>query len=174
MNSVEVISEISNKDYREIVYFNVFRKNKWGFWLIVVATIVSLFTMMGRIMDIFEVSDFLFYTSIIFIGLWILLIVVTEFIVKQFINSDKIVLGKERITKINYEKITVESGDISVANFTWDTIYKAYEIKNYYLIYVNFQQAIIVAKRDLTEEQKSTVREILNTKLGKKYYIRCK
>ena len=149
-------------------------KNKWGFWLIVVATIVSLFTMMGRIMDIFEVSDFLFYTSIIFIGLWILLIVVTEFIVKQFINSDKIVLGKERITKINYEKITVESGDISFTNFTCDTIYKAYEIKNYYLIYVNFQQAIIVEKRDLTEEQKSTVREILNTKLGKKYYIRCK
>ncbi len=34
MNSVEVISEISNKDYREIAYFNVFRKNKWGFRLI--------------------------------------------------------------------------------------------------------------------------------------------
>jgi len=163
MNEEKVFikTKISKQDYKAVVYFNTFFKNKFLTVIVLSGLIIAVTNLLQRLMG-YNVNKVIFYMSISFLVVLIVCLVTVEFFIKNYINSDKISLEADMEITIDNEKILYETKNIkSTAELSLNKLYKAYETKKYFFIFINTQEAIIIKKEDTNTENINKLRDIL-------------
>ena len=142
------------------------------FYSSMVVAVFSLAAIIGRIAGIVPMADWYFYVCIAFWGLLVLQYILFEYVVKQFLASDKLVINSERTTVIDESGITENDQEKSFVVYEWDKFFLAYETKKFYFLYLNTAMALILPKRDFHAEEILVLEKLVKEKLGKKFHKR--
>lgn len=159
---------VSEKDYRTIVYFDIFLKNRIYVVSMILAGILLIAAFILHIFNMIELNKFYFYYLFIF-GLLILGgVLLAERMIKVFIKSYRVSIGASQNVQINDKNIQLRIGENEeVSIFEWNKLYKVYEIRKYFIFYINAQQTIIVSKKNITNEDIDILRNLIKEKMGK-------
>lgn len=163
-NEIKLKTTIGKEDYRSIVYFNVFTKTKIRAILFIIISLVVVAELGLHFAGIRRVEGFPLYFDYFVVLIMILLPIEVEFICRRMIKTDKLTLGVEQEITINNEGIICKSVN-SQSKYEWPLMYRGYESKKYFLIFVNIQQAVIIPKRDLQAEEIDRLRGIIDEKI---------
>lgn len=172
-DEIKLKTTIRKEDYRSIVYFNVFTKTKIRAVLFVIISLIVIVELGLHLSGVRRVEGFELYFDYFIVLIMILLPIEIEVICKRMAKTDKVTLGVEQEITINNEGIICESIN-SKSKYEWPLMYKAYENKKYFLIFVNMQQAVIVPKRNLEIQQIEQLRELIKHKILSKNKLKNK
>ena len=164
---------INKEDYRSMVYFNVFAKTKIRAILFVLISLIVITELVLNFLGIYKIEGFYLYFDYFAVAVLVLLPIEVELICRKMIKTDKCSLGIEKEITINNEGITCIDQN-SNSKFEWPLMYRAYESNKYFLIFINAQQAFIIPKRDLKENEIKELRTIINKKLLSKNKLKKK
>lgn len=158
---VYIKTQILKQDYRAVVYFNIFFKNRAFTVISVAGIIVAVATLLQKLLGS-PISNFMYYVSILIIVCLIVLFATTEILIRNYIKSDKVSIGANIEIIIDNEKIIYKADSIkSNSEFSLDKLYRVYETNKYFLIFINTQEAIIIKKEDIDLENINKIRSIL-------------
>lgn len=155
---------INKEDYRSIVYFNVFTKTKIRALLFILVSLIVITELILHFLGLYKVEGFNLYFDYFVVAFIILLPIEVEFICRRMIKTDKVNIGVEKNITINDEGI-ICSDHNSNTKYEWPLMYKAYESNKYFLIFINIQQALIIPKRDLQQNEIKQIRIMINKKI---------
>lgn len=170
---IKLKTTIGKEDYRSIVYFNIFTKTKIRAILFVIISIIVLVELGLHLSGVRKVEGFELYFDYFIVLIMILLPIEVEAICRRMAKTDQVTLGVEQEITINDEGIRCKSIN-SNSKYEWPLMYKAYENKKYFLIFVNMQQAVIVPKRDLQGIQIEQLRDMIKHKILSKNKLKKK
>lgn len=157
---IYIKTQILKQDYRAVVYFNIFFKNRVFTVIIIAGAIVAMVTLLQRLLGS-PISDFMYYISVLIIVCMIVLLVTTEILIRRFVSSDKLSIGANIEIIIDSEKIVCKTSDKSNSEISLDKLYRVYETNKYFFIFINSEEAIISKKEDMNEEGINKLRNIL-------------
>nr|WP_302598331.1 YcxB family protein [uncultured Cellulosilyticum sp.] len=163
-NEIRLETTINKEDYRSIVYFNIFTKTKIRAAFFIIISLIVVFELVLHLAGIRRVEGFELYFDYFVVVIMILLPIEVEFICRRMAKTDKMSLGVAQQIVINDEGIITQSIN-STSKYEWPLMYRAYENKKYFMIFVNIQQAIILPKRDLEKLQVEQTRDMIEKKL---------
>lgn len=127
--------------------------------LIVFLSIFLVFFIIKESVDGSPETDLLRSTSMWFVILLLFMVIRSYFSIKFAFSSNKNI--QESITyTFTDEKIRIE-GETFDEDFTWNSVYKVKELKDWFLIYQNAQVMSMVPKKFFTREQVSGLRAII-------------
>jgi len=169
---ITIRTKTTAEDYKALIFFNMFLKKKATFYCAIVVAIFSLAAIIGRLAGIIQMADWYFYVCIAFWGLLLLQYILFEYVVKQFLASDKLVINSDRTTVIDEEGITENYKEKSFAVYEWNKFFLAYETKKYYFLFFNTAMALILPRRDFHTEEILVLEKLMKEKLGKKFHKR--
>lgn len=170
---MELTAAVQEKDYREVVYFNVFTKSRWFPWLLGGMGIISA---VGLLMSFLfyqlpAALEMLFYAVL---GIIVAMFVVTERMIRKFIRQDTNLIGTERTFSIDEERISLKDAFGEGCCYLWEELFRAYETEELFLFFLNEHQAMILPKRNQSQEDLEKLRSFLKRKLGSRWECRCK
>lgn len=157
---IYIKTHILKQDYRAVVYFNIFFKNRVFTVIIIAGAIVAMVTLLQRLLGS-PISDFMYYISVLIIVCMIVLLVTTEILIRRFVSSDKLSIGANIEIIIDSEKIVCKTSAKSNSEISLDKLYRVYETNKYFFIFINPEEAIISKKEDMNEEGINKLRSIL-------------
>lgn len=157
---IYIKTQILKQDYRAVVYFNIFFKNRVFTVIIIAGAIVAMVTLLQRLLGS-PISDFMYYISVLIIVCMIVLLVTTEILIRRFVSSDKLSIGANIEIIIDSEKIVCKTSAKSNSEISLDKLYRVYETNKYFFIFINSEEAIISKKEDMNEEGINKLRSIL-------------
>lgn len=157
---IYIKTQILKQDYRAVVYFNIFFKNRVFTVIIIAGAIVAMVTLLQRLLGS-PISDFMYYISVLIIVCMIVLLVTTEILIRRFVSSDKLSIGANIEIIIDSEKIVCKTSAKSNSEISLDKLYRVYETNKYFFIFINSEEAIISKKEDMNEEGINKLRNIL-------------
>ncbi len=163
MNEEKVFikTKISKQDYKAVVYFNTFFKNKFFTVTISAGLIISIINILQKLVG-HNVSNLMFCMSILVLAAAIFLLIAIEIVTKKYIDSNKVSVGTDIEITLDNEKILYKIESIkSISEFSLDKLYRAYETKKYFLIFINSQETIIIKKESITIEDENRIKNIL-------------
>lgn len=173
MSKIITLTKATAEDYRRLVFFHIFLRKRIMLYFLIFAGVVSIAVAFAKLSGLSAVADWYLYVCLAFLGLALLQYLVFRFTVKRFIASDKVVIDNERSVAIDESGIAVEGGkENSSATYRWDMFYNAYDTKNYFYLYINTAQAVILPKRDFRPEELPVLETLIREKLGEKFHKR--
>lgn len=170
---IDVETTVTEKMYHSLVYFQTFMTKRSALFFNVIAGVVSLGNVLAKWFGIYEPGPFLYYASLLFLALVIVSIPVMELQIRNFIKTDRTVVGHSHRLQVGEEEIASTVGNAHVS-YTWDKLYRVYENKWAFLFYINAQQAIVLPKEEITPQQRTALREMAERKLDRKFMQYCK
>ena len=173
MENIVIQTKVTAQDYKKLTFFNTFLKKKLMMFMMPIGAVISLVAVIGKSSGKIEMSDWYYYVCLGFLGLMILLYIAFQLSVKRFLASDKIIIDDEKKVVVSESGIWHEGGKAKdTGDFQWDMLYQAFETKQYFYLYINTLQAIILPKRDLNSEEIIVVEKLIKEKLGIKFMKR--
>jgi len=173
MENIVVRTKTTAKDYKKLVFFNTFLKKKIMMILTPVAGVISIAAIIGKSTGTIEISDWYYYVCLALLALIVLQYILYESSVKKFLKSDSLVVENERTVTVSESGIAEEGGiEKSSGEFQWEVFYQVFETKQYFYLYINTVQAIILPKRDFSGEQIDTLRSLLQANLENRFQKR--
>lgn len=172
MKDINIDVIVTKEDYRKANYFNAF-KSRGSVITYILATVIMGLTILLKFIEPNSIPDFLFYISIGYFLVMLLLIYSLNVTINKFIKTDNIYLGFNYKYLINSDLISVtKEADGSHLSYEWNSICEAYETKKYFLLYINYLQLMIINKDNIKEENIAEFREIIKCKIDKKFHSR--
>lgn len=172
---VEVHTTITRELYREMAYFQVFRRKKTTLPLGILGYLVAIAVVVSKLLGYYTVDQFVFgqftfYLCVALLFLPFLMVGLTEWQVKKVAEMKNTTIGQSHTLIIDDEGITtrVESGE---AGFHWIKLREGHEIKKAFLFYVRETQALAIDKGQLTAEQADTIRALAIDHMGKRFTV---
>jgi hypothetical protein len=173
MNKINTMTKTTAEDFRTLIFFNMFLKKRLTLYFLIFAGIFSIAAIIAKLSGLIPVANWYFYFCLAFLGLILLQYLLFEYSVKRFLASDKLVIDNERSVVIDDSEITAEGGkENGAGTYQWDVFFSAYETKKYFYLYINTIQAIILPKRDFSEEEVIVLGKLFKEKLGKRFHKR--
>lgn len=164
----EFNTTVSEKDYRTIVYFDIFLKNRIYVVSMILAAILLIAAFVLHLFNMVELNKFYFYYLLIFVLLILGGVLLAERMIKVFIKSYRVSIGAIQHVKINDKNVELKIGENEeVSIFEWNKLYKVYEIRKYFIFYINAQQTIIISKKDISNEVIDSLRNLITQKMSK-------
>jgi len=148
---MKIKTRITYPEYKRIMLLLSFRKPRVIFFLIIIVLIIinALFRSMNNRQYIF-LALFLAYTVFVIFRM--------RGAIKKSYDSNLRLQGE-----IEYD-ITSDKMKITGTSFNseldWSTTYKIEELKNWFLVYGSAQTANLIPKKDMTDDEINTLREI--------------
>ncbi len=162
---------LTKRDYRKIVYLNIYKRERLSPFIFVITLPLSILIIIERFIYPEMVSNFMFYTSCLFLILLFLFYLVLETAIRRFIKSDKRIIDHPMKIQIRDEGMEVSNPEQgSETHYAWNTIYKVLETKEFLLFYVNTMRAEIISKKKI--ENLKGLKSFLKEKLGAKYKMK--
>ena len=178
MHEIEIQATISQALYREMVYFQIFRKKKTTLplgilaYLLAAGTVIAKFTGFYTV-DAYVFGVFTFYACVIYLFVPPVFIALLEFQIRRVSSGNKAVIGQTHRIVFSEEGLASYVGK-AAGKFTWKQVREAYELKNAFLFYISQSQALALAKSDATPEQQQAIRELAQEKLGKHFVVKAR
>lgn len=168
-------STLTKPDYRSAVYFNMlFRKRAFCGLLIAAAALALAVPALGMT-GLLRLPVYLFYGSAALLALLALYFIKLELSIRQFIASDKLSVGSIREITVFDDSIVVSGGKGRYrTEYRWKMFHKGYELRRFFLLYINDQHALILPKRDVPAYDIAPLRGVLRAGLGKKLRVQVK
>jgi hypothetical protein len=95
--------------------------------------------------------------------------------VHKFKVSGRDYRKKTHTVLMDAEKVTYsESDSADSGTDRWDDFEYAFETKDLFLLYRTTNNAVIIPKREVSEQQVTQTRELMQDKLGKRFKVRCR
>lgn len=158
---ISIKTKISKQDYKAVVYFNTFLKNKFFTVTVSAGLILSIINILQKLMG-HNVSNLMLYMSVLVLAAAIFLLIATEIVTKKYIDSDKVSVGTDIEITLDNEKIIYKVDSIkSISEFSLNKLYRTYETKKYFFIFINSQEAIIIKKEDISKDDENKLKTIL-------------
>ena len=174
MEKITVKSTLDGKDYEKVTMFGAFTKS-------VLLPLVLCFAIPVALLQIMEVinsgvihNKFAYYGSIFMLSLLIFMYIMVKMSIRNFIKTDKVLLGKQRKFIIDEKSITTVSSDHVKNNYAYNQFIDAYEINGYVLLYMDKFAGLVITKRDMEAADIETVRTVFKNAFGKKFHVRGK
>lgn len=164
--------EITDEDYKSIVYFNTFKKEKRMFFIFA-CVIISLFLVIVSISRGHIESYLTFSVSLGVVVLFAIQFMLTQMKIKKFLATKPSMLNIKRIVKISPEHISqsgLDSSDDVIYQYTNMRI--AYELKEYFLIFTKNGKTLIIPKRFMEPNIIEYTRGVLKGNLGSDFELR--
>ncbi|WP_027400359.1 YcxB family protein [Anaerovorax odorimutans] len=174
-NKIKLDFEIKKEDYKALSNFTLFFRKRWTIFAYVFIFVLALVMMIGRASGKLDMPDWYFYFYVIMIFFIILIFIIQELMIRRVLRTDKVSFHIKRQYIIDENKIQIKGGkENRNSEYKWDLFYKGYETKKYFLLYVNIQQAFILPKKAMTEEEIIMTEKILKENMGRNFNKRCK
>lgn len=172
MKEIRIKKEISLKDYRKLVYFNTFCKNKLNSLIFLATVIFSAFYVMYRILFIKRL-DLISQFGIMYYFFLLIFLAMAEFNIRKSSKGKNTLIGKN-------QEIVFRNNGIKVSNelrpsgesYSWDKIKSVYNVRDYFYIYMANNQVLIVSKSLLESKDMHILNDIFREKLKENYFIR--
>lgn len=159
---------MSKEDYRKFLYIATFRRNKF------IIPLLGLISLIGSLVISFESGNLnLIKLIIIWIALFVFTIAVAVFKVErrnaQRIKTDKTgAFDSINTLKFYDDRIVIENNELkSTGELKYSQFYALVESKDYFIFYLNVNQASLVRKKDVVNLNE--LQEFLTEKFGNKY-----
>lgn len=164
--------QITNQDYKNIVYFNTFKKEKrMGFIFACVA--ISLFLVIVSLSRGHIESYFTFAISVGVVLLFGIQVILCNVRIKKFLATNPSMLNVKRTISVNPEYISqssIDGNDNIIYPFAGMAM--AYELREYFLIFTKTGKTLIIPKRYMGEHIIEYTRSLLKGNLGSDFIIR--
>jgi hypothetical protein len=151
-------------DFMKFNYFHLFK----GFNKVIVMVFPLIFWGISAL-NYFE-GDYVGVIVFVVLGILIVpsMMFFTRILVKKNFKSSKYLKSiTDVFLGINSDGLT-QATQISSSQFKWHEVYRAYEQKKYFYIYVSSRQAVILPKADFEEGGIEKLRQVMNANLTKK------
>ena len=178
MREIEIQATISRSLYREMVYFQMFRRKRTTLPFGIVAYLLAAGTVIAKLTGYYTVDSyafgmFTFYACVIYLFFPPVLIGLLEYQIHRMSTGDKTVVGQSHRIVFNENGVASYVGK-AAGKFTWKQVLEAYELKNAFLFYISQSQALALAKSDATPEEQQAIRDLAQEKLGKRFIIKAR
>lgn len=172
---VEADVTVSQQLYRSMVYFQMFRRRRGSRRLMLAAYLISIGVVVARLTGYYDVAAysfgvFTFYACVVYLFFPLLLCLFTEYQVRRIARSGRTVIGQKHRMVIDETGVGSHTAAGS-ATFGWDQLVEGYELRDAFLFYVTGDQALALARADVTPDQAGLIRELAQEKLGEKFRI---
>lgn len=154
---MEIQTKITFKDYWKYYLGELLKKS--SIIIFIIAMIYLLYTVIFEIIPNFS-ADFysIFIIFIVVFGLFFLPLSIYRRIRKVFFSNKKI---QELITyEISEEKV-IQKGEDFESEFTWSSLFKVKEIKNWFVLYHSSHGVNLIPKNSMNKDQIQELREII-------------
>lgn len=167
-----VRTSMEKEDYRNFLYIAILLKSKIKipFMLLFIA---FLSTFLSYSENQFYIKDF-FISFIILITVFILIIVFKiELKINQRIKTDKLGIFKSQGILDFYENFLIAKSTAieGESKLKYDSFYKVFETKYYFITYFNIDQAALIRKKDMENKAIENLRYLYKNNLKNKYKI---
>lgn len=167
MDRITLETKLNKKEYRAISYWNAFCKTPTLIILSVLCVAI------GGLNLLLSPQGVMLYLSLILVLYPFALIGVLSFSIYRMNKSHDIEKATHARYTVSAEGLETELLQREGRVFTsWEEIYRAYENRRYFILFVNRSQLIAMKKESLPEGGEQALRGILKEKLGKRCKIR--
>lgn len=151
MREIEIQATISRSLYREMVYFQMFRRKRTTLPFGIVAYLLAAGTVIAKLTGYYTVDSyafgmFTFYACVIYLFFPPVLIGLLEYQIHRMSTGNKTVVGQSHRIVFNENGVASYVGK-AAGKFTWKQVLEAYELKNAFLFYISQSQALALAKK---------------------------
>ena len=169
---LSIKTKMEKEDYRKFLYYVTFFKGFKSIGvLIVVAFIASLLLTFDG--NGFEIIKFLGYLILMLAVGLISIVLKIEKLNRARIKTDKVLFDYTNELYFYDEYIQVKNKAFeSDSKIPYNIINKVLETKDFYLIYLNNNQASVIRKKDIYKEQETLLRSLLKDKVKDKVSLR--
>ena len=165
----------SIEDYREMSFYSTFSFRRGQNTILLIAWIASTVSFFLDVSHVIALSETVHVCVLmIMVTLPMLFVSVLANVYRFKRNGSDyrkkvhtVLLGKETV---QYE----ESGNINTGTDKWDDIAYAIETSHLFLLYRTPNNAVLLPKRNVPEQQISETRACLKEKLGVRFKVRCR
>ena len=176
MANLEIQATISRSLYRDMVYFQMFRKKKTTLPLGILSYFMAAGVVISKLTGYYTVDSyvfgvFTFYVCVLWLFCPPVLIALLEYQIRRVSRTRNSVIGQTHRLVFSEEGVASYVGS-AAGKFTWDQIREAYELRGAFLFYVSAGQALALSKDDVTPEQQEEIRTLAREKLGKRFSVR--
>ena len=169
-NGITIQTKTSANDYKALVFFTIYKKNRFIFYFIIAVAVLALAAVLASLTGVISIPGWYYTVCLAFWGLIALNYLVYLYTVKRFLASDKFTIDREHTVKIDEAGITSEDDMAeNFASYKWDQFYKAYDTKKYFLLYLNTAMALVLPKKDFRAEDLPVMEKLVRDNLGSKY-----
>ena len=165
---------VTPKLYRTMVYFQLFHSKMRSIPFMIVAAAMSVVTVAAKFLGFFEPEPFVFWACLGYSVLVVFFVPFMESQIRSTIKSGRTMVGRSHRMVLNDAGIASYAEGGASAQFSWNKLAEAHELKTAFLFYINSQQALALAKEELTAQQCQQIRELGQQKLKEKYLIHYK
>lgn len=167
MDRITLETKLNKKEYRAISYWNAFCKTPTLIILSVLCVAI------GGLNLLLSPQGVMLYLSLILVLYPFVLIGVLSFSIYRMNKSHDIEKATHARYTVSAEGLETELLQREGHVFTgWEEIYRAYENRHYFILFVNRSQLIAMKKESLPEGGEQALRGILKEKLKKRCKIR--
>lgn len=173
MENIEIQATISRSLYRDMVYFQMFRKKKTTLPLGILAYLTAVGVVIAKLTGYYTVDSyvfgaFTFYACVLWLFFPPVLIALLEYQIRRMARTHNSVIGQTHRIVFSEEGVASYVGK-AAGKFTWAQIREAYELGGAFLFYISQSQALALSKDDVTPEQQEQIRALAREKLGKRF-----
>ena len=174
IEKIVVQKTVTAEDYKKAINFNVFFRSRFmtAFYFVlpvlsVLEIIYCLLTGLGN-----NYATFTMLTAVAVLGFLGFVIYKANKAYKRIVHECSDIMGEKRTVIFDEENVTVESrtkGEFDVLD--WDTLEKAYVLKDYFIIYFTLPKTISVPKSVLDYDEIRELNKMLQKKCAPKNYV---
>lgn len=151
---VEITVELNSKDRAKAMIYNIFFRRKWVAFYVGIFVAFSLFALAAKAFNIYDIP----LPIILCAGGLILLLAL--FIASVILTSQGAATKRwVRFTETTF--FTSAGRDNKRLSFSWKDLYFTGGTKNYFYIYIDASQFIVVPKRYLAREQVKALKDLI-------------
>lgn len=176
VEKIVVKKKIETKDFRFAIYFNVLFRNRILPVAMIITGLLSVMEIIYCALTGFAKNlNYTLLSAVLILGFIGFILYKTEKTARKAAKKAEEMEGQER-TVIFSEKNVVAEGS-EKGDFTpmeWDTLIKAYELKNYFIIFFTAPKTIVVPKEYMDYDQMRELTKLLQKKAPKNFINRCK
>ena len=173
IEKIVVRKTVSADDYKKAINFNVFFRNRVMLVIYIVLTILSILEIVYCALTGFsDVTNFTLITAVAVLCFMAYIVYKTRKTIKRITQECYDIMGETRTVIFAEENVTVEArtkGEFDVLE--WDTLQKAYILKDYFIIYFTLPKTITIPKNALDYDEIRELTKMLQKKCAPKNYI---
>lgn len=163
---------VSPEDYRKVVYFNVLFRSRLQFALYAVVAVFSVAEIIRSLLTGIGGNLITFLLAVLALGFIAFIFWKTEKTARRVVRESADLLGQTRTVIFSEENVVVEGREQGQFDtLEWDTLSKAYELKDYFIVYFTLPKTITIPKSAMDYDKMREMSKMLQKKCKNNNYI---
>lgn len=174
IEKIVVKKTVAAKDYRYAIYFNVLLRNRFmliGMGILSAIAVAEIVYCIAT--GIANHLNYMLLSAVLIIGFTAYILYKTEKTARKAVKNAEGMMGQTRSVIFSEANVVAEGqekGDYTPME--WDSLSKAYELKNYFIIFFTAPKTIVVPKEYMDFDQMRDLTKLLQKKANDNFIKR--